>query len=68
LWNSYSSIPFWHLTRASEAIIKHSSMPINITKERSEQEFNVGMKGLREDIFSFKGRIKEVLRERFEKN
>ena len=43
-------------------------MPINITKERSEQEFNVGMKGLREDIFSFKGRIKEVLRERFEEN
>ena len=43
-------------------------MPINITKERSEQEFNVGMKGLSADIFSFKGTIKEVLRERSEEN
>jgi hypothetical protein len=34
-------------------------MPINITKERPEQEFNVGVKGLSEDIFSFKGRIKK---------
>jgi hypothetical protein len=55
------SLPFsWHLTRASEAIIKHCSTPINITKERSEQKFNAGIKGLARDTPLSKREQKKV--------
>jgi hypothetical protein len=67
LRNSSPSLPFWHLTRASEAIIKHCCMPINITKGRSEQEFNVGATGWAK-ILLFENDNKRSLRERFEEN
>jgi hypothetical protein len=42
-------------------------MPINITKGRSEQEFNVGATGWAK-ILLFENENKRSLRERFEEN